>query len=112
MIMAAPGSRSEGLRMRVFPVTAAMGMVHSGIILTRISMEYTHQIFNKAIRGEVEGSNTSTNAEWNSSDLGIHVLAHWKYKGKPRMWRLIYIFIPSIFSPKRVEVTPIDVSTT
>ena len=94
--------------MRVFPVTAAMGMVHSGIILTRISMEYTHH--NKAIRGEIEGSNTSTNAEWNSSDLGIHVLAHWKYKGKPRMWRLIYI--PSIFSPKRVEVTPIDVSTT
>jgi hypothetical protein len=34
MIIAAPGSRSEGLRMSVFPVTAAMGMDHRGIILT------------------------------------------------------------------------------
>lgn len=33
MIIAAPGSRSEGLQMRVLPVTAAMGIVQRGIIL-------------------------------------------------------------------------------
>jgi len=32
-IIAAPGSRSEGLRIRVFPVTVAIGIDHSGIIL-------------------------------------------------------------------------------
>ncbi len=31
-IMAAPGSRSDGLRMRVLPVTVAMGMHQSGIM--------------------------------------------------------------------------------
>lgn len=31
--MAAPGSRSEGLRMRVLPVVNAIGIVHRGIIL-------------------------------------------------------------------------------
>ena len=39
MIMAAPGSRSEGLRTRVFPVTAAIGIVHSGIILREMNSE-------------------------------------------------------------------------
>lgn len=39
MIMAAPGSRSEGLRIRVFPVTAAIGIVHSGIILRGMKSE-------------------------------------------------------------------------
>lgn len=33
MIMAAPGSRSEGLRINVFPVTVANGIDQSGIIL-------------------------------------------------------------------------------
>jgi len=33
MIIAAPGSRSDGLRTSVFPVTAAMGIVHRGIML-------------------------------------------------------------------------------
>lgn len=33
IIIAAPGSRSEGFRMRVLPVTVARGIVHKGIIL-------------------------------------------------------------------------------
>lgn len=33
--MAAPGSRSDGLRIRVFPVVAAIGMVQRGIILQK-----------------------------------------------------------------------------
>jgi hypothetical protein len=33
MIMEAPGSRSDGLRMRVLPVVIAMGIVHKGIML-------------------------------------------------------------------------------
>lgn len=33
MIIAAPGSRSEGLRIKVFPVATARGMVQSGIML-------------------------------------------------------------------------------
>lgn len=33
MIMAAPGSLSLGLRIRVFPVHVAKGMVHNGIML-------------------------------------------------------------------------------
>lgn len=33
MIIAAPGSRSEGFKMRVLPVTVAKGIVHKGIIL-------------------------------------------------------------------------------
>jgi hypothetical protein len=33
MIMAAPGSLSDGFRMSVFPVAAANGIVHRGIIL-------------------------------------------------------------------------------
>jgi hypothetical protein len=33
MIIAAPGSRSEGLRMSVFPVAIAIGIDHSGIML-------------------------------------------------------------------------------
>lgn len=34
MIIAAPGSRSEGLSIRVFPVAIAIGIVHNGIILS------------------------------------------------------------------------------
>jgi hypothetical protein len=33
MIIAAPGSRSEGLRMTVFPVAIAIGIDQSGIML-------------------------------------------------------------------------------
>lgn len=33
MIMAAPGSRSDGFKIIVFPVAAAKGMVHKGIML-------------------------------------------------------------------------------
>lgn len=39
MIIAAPGSRSEGLRISVFPVTAAIGIVHSGIMLRNVRLE-------------------------------------------------------------------------
>ena len=44
MIMAAPGSRSEGLRTRVFPVTAAIGIVHSGIILREMNSDALNEI--------------------------------------------------------------------
>lgn len=35
--MAAPGSRSEGLRIRVFPVATAIGIVQSGIIAGKLN---------------------------------------------------------------------------
>ena len=37
--MAAPGSRSEGFKMRVLPVTVAMGIVHKGIILNTVRVQ-------------------------------------------------------------------------
>jgi hypothetical protein len=40
-IMAAPGSRSDGLRTRVLPVTTANGIVHNGIILSRLIRAHT-----------------------------------------------------------------------
>lgn len=87
IIIAAPGSRSEGLRMRVFPVTAAMGIVHSGIILPRISIVHTSLYIQKAIRREIEGGYAGTDAKRDSSDLGIHVLANWRYKRELKMCR-------------------------
>jgi len=70
--------------MRVFPVTAAMGIVHSGIILPHMSIVGIVVNIQEAVRREVEGSYASTNAKRKSSDLGIHVLAHWGYRGELR----------------------------
>ena len=57
MIMAAPGSRSEGLKTRVFPVTAAIGIVHRGIILREMSNEALHEK-KYYVRRKVEWRNT------------------------------------------------------
>lgn len=75
--MAAPGSRSEGLRMRVFPVTAAMGIVHSGIILHRVSMARIPFNNPQVIRREIEGSYAGTDTKGKSSDFSIHIFADW-----------------------------------
>jgi hypothetical protein len=41
MIIAAPGSRSEGLRINVFPVAIAIGIDQSGIMLIGIQLRKT-----------------------------------------------------------------------
>jgi hypothetical protein len=63
--------------MRVFPVTAAMGIVHSGIILHHVSMAHIPMNDPKVIRREVERSYAGTDTEGKSSDFGIHIFADW-----------------------------------
>lgn len=59
--MLAPGSRSDGFNMRVFPVTAAMGIVHSGIMLERV-LKSTLCGHKQDVRREIERRNASTNS--------------------------------------------------
>lgn len=54
MIMAAPGSRSDGLRTRVFPVHVARGIVHKGIML-HLGMKKAVG-FHKGVRDRGTGS--------------------------------------------------------
>ena len=60
MIMAAPGSRSDGLTTRVLPVAIAIGIVHRGIILYKESARRCFaQTKKRDLRGEVERCNTN-----------------------------------------------------
>ena len=55
--MAAPGSRSDGLRMRVLPVTVARGIVHRGIMLEYGDQRHGEKRTCVNVRREVEWSN-------------------------------------------------------
>jgi hypothetical protein len=59
MIMEAPGSRSEGLSIRVLPVTTARGIVHSGIMLQEFVIFFVTGR-GRTLRREVEWSDTKT----------------------------------------------------
>lgn len=59
MIMAAPGSLSEGFTMSVFPVAMAIGMVQSGIMLLKVQLERESSGKVDGLRREVEGCNTA-----------------------------------------------------
>lgn len=78
MIIAAPGSRSDGLTIKVFPVAVAMGIVHSGIMLyaCKSNAQWRH---NNALRREVERRHAGTYAERHLPDVGVHVLANYSY---------------------------------
>jgi hypothetical protein len=56
--MAAPGSRSEGFSIKVFPVTAARGIVQRGIILKKDSQDSQKKPINGCIThaGKLNGA--------------------------------------------------------
>ncbi len=56
MIMEAPGSRSEGLRMRVLPVARATGMVQRGIMLRLCKRRPNIQSVAATYAGKLKGA--------------------------------------------------------
>jgi hypothetical protein len=56
MIIAAPGSRSEGFRMRVFPVTVAIGIDQRGIMLSAFVVRIAAHRQQRDIRRKIKWS--------------------------------------------------------
>jgi hypothetical protein len=56
MIIAAPGSRSEGFTMMVFPVTVAMGIDQSGIMLSAIVVKSVAYQWQGTYTGKLNGA--------------------------------------------------------
>jgi hypothetical protein len=54
MIIAEPGSRSEGFRMRVFPVTVAIGIDHRGIMLSAFVVKIAAHRKQRDIRRKIK----------------------------------------------------------
>lgn len=59
MIIAAPGSHSEGLSTRVLPVLRAIGIDHKRILLTYILVQHIYAEELKYARREAERRNTT-----------------------------------------------------
>lgn len=78
MIMAAPGSRSEGLRMRELPVAMAMGMDQRGIMAGKLKLSVFAGVrgyFSARGRGERdERADGRSYTERNATSLRVHVL--------------------------------------
>ena len=91
MIIAAPGSRSEGFTMIVFPVAVASGIDQSGIMLEMINknnMTLVKSVYAGKLKGamlilyqSVHSKRRSlrrtpcTHAKWNPSCVSIHIFA-------------------------------------
>lgn len=59
MIIAAPGSRSEGLRMREFPVAIAIGRDQRGIIAGKLNLVAYFQFDQQALQTTWRGAQRS-----------------------------------------------------
>ena len=84
MIIAAPGSRSEGLTIKQFPVTIAIGIVQRGIILKISVSQVAFDVRSRYSRREVEWSNARADAQRQPTRLGVHVLADLEFVPEER----------------------------
>ena len=128
-IIDAPGSRSDGLRTSVFPVTIAIGMVHNGIILeTACYQNPDDMIVDVTHAGKLKGAilrtgyyqlaimTSSESQTWHTRRV-VNVVLRYPclclLDGcQIEILKWVGLTMPSNFSPMRWEVMPIACSTT